>query len=84
MVTDRYDADGTLVEHTEARVPVRYRANVKRGAGGRYDIDVTVEGPDMDKVLSDHDKLMVELSARYPQEGGRCAGQENITTSCSN
>ena len=69
MVTDRYDADGVLAEHTESRVPVRFRANVKRGAGGRYDIDVTVEGPDMDKVLSDHDRLMAELETRYPQEG---------------
>jgi hypothetical protein len=69
MVTDRYDADGTLVEHTEARVPVRYRVNAKRVAGGRYDIDVTCEGPDMAKVLADHDKLMGELETRYPQEG---------------
>ena len=68
MVTDRYDADGTLVEHSETRVPVRFRANVKRGAGGRYDIDVTVEGPAMDRVLADHDRLMVELETRYPQE----------------
>ena len=68
MVTDRYDADGTLVEHTETRVPVRFRANVKRGAGGRYDIDVTVEGPAMDRVLADHDRLMVDLETRYPQE----------------
>jgi hypothetical protein len=68
MVTDRYDADGTLTEHTESRVPVRFRANVKRGAGGRFDIDVTVEGPDMAKVLADHDRLMGELETRYPQE----------------
>ena len=68
MVTDKYDADGTLTEHTEARVPVRYRVNAKRVAGGRYDIDVTCEGPDMEKVLADHDRLMVELETRYPQE----------------
>jgi len=30
---------------------------------------VTCEGPDMAKVLADHDKLMVELETRYPQEG---------------
>ena len=68
MVTDRYDADGTLVEHTETRVPVRFRANVKRGAGGRYDIDVTVEGPAMGRVVAGDDRLMVELETRYPQE----------------
>ena len=52
----------------EIEKSVRYRVNVKTSVKGvpTYDCTVDMMGFEMDEVLAESDKLVSELSKRYP------------------
>ena len=57
---------------------LRYRVNISRGMKGGLSFEATVDGQNftMEEVLAESDKLVSELSRRYPLEEAVAKGEK--------
>ena len=58
----------TITSHTDCLKMMRIRVKVARSTMGVVSHELSVEGPDRERGLSESDRVYAELERRYPQE----------------